>query len=114
MWKEGGMSNIFVSDSAKTKIINEKEAYEKLKTQKILPQLTYYTRSYSSINDEQIECGPGFILSFTGNMEDNEGYTLVHVESEFPIFIGPSAIFDLGTHFIDWDDGKFKHNSVRT
>jgi hypothetical protein len=90
--KEGQVSHIFVSDMAKAKIINEKTAYEELKHQKIFSQLTYYTRSYSTTNDENIEYGPGFILSFIENTENNEGYILAFTEDEFPIFVGPSAM----------------------
>jgi hypothetical protein len=108
------VSNIFVSDMAKAKIIKEKTVHEKSKEQKSFPQLTYYRRSYSTMSHENVEHGPGFILSFVENMKNNDGYTLVHIESEFPIFIGPSTIFDLGIHFIDWGDGKFKLNSVRS
>jgi hypothetical protein len=104
------VSNIFLSETAKSKITNEKAAYEKLKMQKSFPQLTYYTRSYSTINHKNIEHGPGFILSFVENTNDNEGY--VHIENDLPFFIGPSAMFDMGTHFIDWVDGKFKLNSI--
>jgi hypothetical protein len=103
-----------LSDRAKVKITNEKAAYEKLKNQIVSPQLTYYTRSYSTINHENIEHGPGFILSFVERMRNSDGYTPVRTENDFPIFIGPSAMFDLGTHFIDWGDSKFKLNSVRT
>lgn len=48
------MSHIFVSDMAKAKIINEKTAYEKLNHQKVVPKLTYYRRSYSTMNNENI------------------------------------------------------------
>lgn len=75
--------------------------------------MTYYTRSYSKTNNENIEHGPGFILSFIENTGD-EGYTLIRVEHEFPVCIGPSDMFDGGTHFIDWDDGKFKLTSIRS
>lgn len=108
------MSDIIVSDMAKAKIMNEKENYEKSKRQSAIPQLTYYTRSYSTIDHNNIEHGPGFMLSFVENTESNEGYTHVHVEREFPFYIGPSAMFDEGTHFIDWSDGKFKLNSIRS
>jgi hypothetical protein len=111
--KESGVHNIFVSDVAKAKITNDKAAYERSKKQKTTPQLTYYTRSYSMTSRGDIEHGPGFILSFIEDARNTEGYAIVHVESEFPVLIGPSGIFDLGTHFIDWDNGKFKLNSVR-
>jgi hypothetical protein len=110
--KEGEVSHIFVSDMAKAKIINEKTAYEELNHQKVIPKLTYYTRSYSTINNEITEYGPGFILSFIENLKNDEGYTLVVTESEFPIFVGPSTMFDQGAHLIDWVDDKFKLNSI--
>lgn len=106
------MSNIFLSDMAKSKIINEKLVYEKLNGQKTIPQLTYYTKSYSIINHEKIEHGSGFILSFVEVNKNYEKYKFVNIEGEFFIFIGPSAMFDRGVHFINWSDGKFKLDSI--
>jgi hypothetical protein len=106
--------NIFVSQIAKEKMTNQNLAYDKSNNEKTIPQLTYYTRCYSTVNGKIIEHGSGFIISFVKNENVGEEYTSIDAGNDFRIFVGPSSIFDSGTHFIDWSDGKFKLNSTHS
>jgi hypothetical protein len=80
----------------------------------LIPRLTYYYRSYSTLNDGRIiEHGPGFTLSFIEQSEARQyQYLTVDLDGGCMLLVGPSTFFQAGEHFIDWVDQKFMLDSV--
>jgi hypothetical protein len=108
------MPSIRISENATEKILKDRETHSTLSGKSLIPRLTYYCRSYSTLNDGRIiEHGPGFILSFIEQSEAAQYHDLtVGVGSGCTLLLAPSTFFQAGAHFIDWADQKFKLDSV--
>ena len=107
-----GMPSIKISEKATEKILKDGETYATLSGKPLIPRLTYYYRSYSTLNDGRIvEHGSGFILSFIEQSEARQYHDLtVDLRSGSTLLLAPSTFFQTGAHFIDWVDRKFKTN----
>jgi hypothetical protein len=108
------VSSVSISKRATEKILQGQRHSLDLVGKPPIPRLTYYYRSYSTLNDGRIvEHGPGFILSFIEQSEARPyHYLTVDLGSGCTLLLAPSTFFQAGAHFIDWADRKFKLKSV--
>ena len=108
------MASIRISEKATEKILKDRETHATLSGKSLIPRLTYYCRSYSTLNDGRIiEHCPGFIMSFIDQSEAAQYHDLtVSFGSGCTLLLAPSTFFQTGTHSIDWVDQKFKLDSV--
>jgi len=108
------MPNVSISEKATEKILKDRETHSILSGTPLIPRLTYYYRSYSTLTDGRIiEHGPGFTLSFIEQSEAGQYQHLtIDLGSGCALLLAPSTFFQAGAHFIDWADQKFKLDSV--
>jgi hypothetical protein len=108
------MPSITISEKATEKILKDRENHLNLLGKPLIPRLTYYSRSYSTLNDGRIiEHGSGLTLSFIDRSEAGQyDYLTVDLGSGCTLLLAPSTFFQTGTHSIDWADQKFKLDSV--
>lgn len=108
------MSEITISKLAVAKILADPKfrASRQNKSTHLIPILRYYQRSYSTLNDGRlIEHGDGFMLSFGGEADIEEGrgikFQAVTIAPGIDVIVGADDAMFSTPFNIGWSNAKF-------
>ncbi|MDE1896993.1 MAG: hypothetical protein KGH91_07960 [Rhodospirillales bacterium] len=112
MRKGKAVMDISTTAKAQKKIFKDLSIRSSLSTERIVPIIGYYYRSYfTSLDGEKTECGPGIILSFLSEARTvSDQYLPVDFKGG-RVFFSPKEYFQSGTHQVYVASGRLEVKS---